>query len=63
MEGFSAWFSEAAECHSECDPLVVVVEGMLLFFPDLQVFFEFEGCEVFFRLLVLWEFVGGFLGF
>ena len=48
MEGFSAWFSEAAECHSDCDPLVVVVEGMLLFFPDLQVFFEFKGCEVFF---------------
>ena len=47
MEGLSAWFSEATECHSDCDPLVVVVEWDLLFFPEQNVFFEFEGFEVF----------------
>ena len=55
MEGLSARFSETAECHSDCDPLVVVVEGNLLFFPKADVFFEFEGFEIFcggfFRIL------------
>ena len=48
VEGLSAVFAEAAECHPDGDPLVVFVEGMLFFFPKADVFFEFEGGEVFF---------------
>ena len=66
VEWFPAVFAEAAECHPDGDPLVVFVEGMLFFFPYADVFFEFEGGEVFFLgfggFFCFWVFccIGGF---